>query len=99
MALTLVLLVGAGLLFRTIRHLWDVNPGFDRQQLITFKVGLSPSSTRTPSAPRIAYRQLIERIRRIPGVQAADFTNVVPLSGQENYVPFWVGSQQPASLQ
>ncbi len=38
-ALTLVLLVGAGLLFRTIRHLWDVNPGFDTRNLITFKVG------------------------------------------------------------
>ena len=43
MALTLVLLVGAGLLFRTIRHLWNVNPGFDTQHIITFKVGVSPS--------------------------------------------------------
>jgi predicted permease len=99
MALSLVLLVGAGLLLRTIRDLWDVNPGFDTQHLITLKVGLSPSSTKTPSATRIAYRQLVERIRRIPGVQAADFTNVVPLSRLENYTPFWVGSQQPASPQ
>ena len=36
-ALTLVILVGAGLLFRTIRNLWDVNPGFDTQNLITFR--------------------------------------------------------------
>ena len=47
MALTLVLLVGAGLLFRTIRHLWDVNPGFDTQHVITFKVGVSHSLTKT----------------------------------------------------
>jgi predicted permease len=99
MALTLVLLVGAGLLFQTIRHLWDVNAGFDTQHLITFKVGVSHSLTKTPSNTRIAYQQLIERIRMIPGVQAADFTGSVPLSGQGGYLPFWIGSQKPASLQ
>jgi predicted permease len=98
MALTLVLLVGAGLLFRTIRHLWDVNPGFDTQHVIAFKVGVSHSQTNTPSSTRIAYQQLIERIRQIPGVQAADFTSTVPLSGGST-MPFWIGSQKPASLQ
>ena len=44
-------------------------------------------------------RQLIERIRKIPGVQAAEFTAVVPLSGQGGTMPFWIGSQKPASLQ
>ena len=99
MALTLVLLVGAGLLFQTIRHLWDVNPGFDTQHLISFKVGVSHALTKTPSSTRAAYQQLIERIRQIPGVQAADFTDVVPLSGQGGTMPFWIGSQKPASLQ
>ncbi len=98
-ALTLVLLVGAGLLLRTILHLWNVNPGFDTRNVVTFKVGISHSLTRTPSSTRIAYQQLIERIRQIPGVQAADFTTVVPLSGQSGYLPFWLDSQKPASLQ
>jgi predicted permease len=98
MALTLVLLVGAGLLFRTIQHLWDVNPGFDTQNVITFKVGISHSRTNTPSSTRIAYQQLIERIRQISGVEAADFTSAVPLSGGWT-MPFWIGSQKPASLQ
>jgi predicted permease len=93
-ALTLILLVGAGLLFRTIRHLWDVNPGFDTRNLITFKVGLSPQLTKTPSDTRIACQQLMERIRQIPGVQAADFTNLVPLSGDDNLSPFWIGTHQ-----
>jgi predicted permease len=99
MALTLVLLVGAGLLFQTIRHLWDVNPGFDTQHVITFKVGVSHSLTKTASSKRIAYQQLIERIRKIPGVQAAEFTGAVPLSGQGGTMPFWIGAQKPASLQ
>ncbi|MGA2738248.1 MAG: ABC transporter permease [Bryobacteraceae bacterium] len=98
MALTLVLLTGAGLLFRTIHNLWEVNPGFNTQHIITFKVGLSPSLTKTPSSTRTAYRQLIERIRQISGVQAADLTNLVPLSQQGNAGPFQVGSEAPKSM-
>jgi predicted permease len=99
MAMTLVLLVGAGLLLRTIRHLWDVNPGFDTQHVITFEVGVSPSLTKTAASTHIVYQQLIERIRKIPGVEAADFSDVVPLSGRGGTMPFWVGSQKPTSLQ
>jgi predicted permease len=99
MALTLVLLAGSGLLLRTIRQLWSVNPGFDEHHVLTFKVGLSPSLTRTAATTRIAYRQLLDRIRQIPGVQAADLTNIVPLSDQDNSGPFWLGTQAPASPQ
>jgi predicted permease len=97
-ALTLVLLAGAGLLFRTIRHLGDVNPGFDPHDVITFKVGLSPSLTKTPAAKQLAYKQLVERIRQIPGVQAADLTVLVPLSQDNNSGPFLVGRQESASI-
>jgi predicted permease len=99
MALTLVLLVSAGLLFRTIRHLWRTNPGFDTQHVIAFKVGLSPSVTRTGSGGRTAYLQLLDRIRTIPGIQAADFTMLVPLTDDDNDAPFWIGSQKPAVVQ
>jgi predicted permease len=98
-ALTLVLLVGAGLLFRTILRLRDVNPGFETKNIVTFKVGVSHSLTKTASSTRIAYRQLLERIRQIPGVQAADFTTAIPLTGQGGYLPFWIDSQKPESLQ
>ena len=98
-ALTLVLLVSAGLLFRTIRQLSAVDPGFNTQHIITFKVGVSRSLMKTVESTRIAYQQLIERIRETPGVQAADFTDTVPLSGQGGTIPFWIDSQRPASLQ
>src|SRR5262249_6107550 len=97
-ALTLVLLTGGSLLFRTIQNLWAVDPGFDARHVITFQVGLSPSVTNTPSRERIAYDQLVERIRQIPGVEAADISALVALSRGRNEGPFWVGSQQPASL-
>ncbi len=95
-ALAMVLLSGAGLLFRTIQKLWAVNPGFETQHVITFKVGLSPSTTQTASATRATYRQLTERIRQIPGVESADLTALVPLGRGYNSGPFWVGSHQPA---
>ena len=99
MALTLVLLAASGLLFRTIRYLWQVNPGFNPQRIIAFKVGVSPSLTKTAASTRVAYQQLIERIRNVPGVQAADFTGVVPLTGQGGTMPFWIGSEKPVSIQ
>jgi predicted permease len=97
-ALTLVLLAGAGLLFRTIRHLSSVNPGFDAQQLISFKAGLAPEIARSPQATRAAYQQLLERIEQISGVQAADLTTLLPLSGNDNEVPFWLGPDEPSSV-
>jgi predicted permease len=93
-----VLLIGAGLLFRTIRHLWNVNPGFDTREVITFKAALSPELTKTAPAMRIAYQQMIRRIQAIAGVQSADLTTLVPLSGMDNEIPFWLGPEEPASV-
>jgi predicted permease len=98
-ALTLVLLAGAGLLFRTIRNLSEVSLGFETQNLITFKIGALKSPNRTAAATRIAYQQLSERIRQIPGVRAAEFSDTVPLAGNTGTLPFWIGSSKPASVQ
>ncbi|HLY18733.1 MAG TPA: ABC transporter permease [Bryobacteraceae bacterium] len=97
-SMALILLTGASLLLRTIQNLWRVDPGFDTQGVISFKVGLSPSAFRTPTDTRVSYQQLIERIQRIPYVQAADFTALVPLSQMDNSGPFWVGGRRPASM-
>jgi len=71
--------------FRTIRHLSDVNPGFDIQHITTFQVGVSHSLTKTAPSTRTAYQQLIERIRQIPGVQGADFTGFSSANGGGDY--------------
>jgi len=97
-ALALVILVGAGVLFRSIRSLWRADPGFIAQHTFTFRVGLSPQALETPEAQRNAFRQLTERLREIPGVEAADVTALVPLSQRDNAGPFWVGTDAPASI-
>jgi putative ABC transport system permease protein len=54
---------------------------------------------KTPSSTRTAYRQLLDRIRNIPGVQAADITTSVPLNYQQDTMPFWIDSHKPAEVQ
>ena len=98
MALTIVLLAGGGLLFRSIQRLWRVNPGFEPQHVLTFKVGLSFSAITSPEDTRIAYQQLMQRIREIPGIEAADITALLPFSQQDNSGPFWFGALKPASM-
>jgi predicted permease len=97
-ALTLVLLAGAGLLFRTIQHLWKADLGFESQHVLTFQVGLSPSAINTGAGVRAAYQQLLDRIRQIPGIQGAEITTEVPMTHQMNAIPFWVDSHHPASV-
>ena len=94
-ALALVLLSGAGLLFRSMLNLWAVNPGFDTQHIVSFQVGLSPSLTQTAADRRAVYEQLTNRIRQIPGVEAAALTALVPLGRTYNSGPFWIGPHRP----
>ena len=95
-ALALVLLSGAGLLFRSMVNLWAVNPGFDTEHIVTFQVGLSPAVTQTAAATRAVYEQLTNRVRQIPGIEAAAITALVPLGHNYNSGPFWIGPHRPA---
>jgi predicted permease len=99
LALALVLLVGAGLMIRTIWSLWAVNPGFDPHNVLTFSLALSPAKSTDPSQIRVFYQQLVARLKTVPGVQYAS-PNLfnIPLSGDDNEFPFWLeGQPRPAS--
>jgi putative ABC transport system permease protein len=77
--LSLVLLVGAGLLVKSFARLMNVNPGFDADHLLTFSIGL-PSSA--DSAHQLAfYQQVMERLQSLPGVQAVGAVSRLPLAG------------------
>jgi predicted permease len=74
MAMALILLVGAGLMIRTLVRLWNVNPGFNPQNVIIFDVTPSASLSRqSPEAIRAAYRQMAATIHAVPGVQQVSF--------------------------
>ena len=78
-ALSLVLLVGAGLLFRTFLQLQSVDSGFNSQRALT--VRLSPSGTNFREDPQFIayYKQVEERLRAIPAVEAVGAINTLPL--------------------
>jgi putative ABC transport system permease protein len=83
-ALSLVLLVGEGLLARTFANLIGVVPGFDPRNVLTFQVVLDgPRYDTTPKAAAF-YRDALERIRSLPGVEAAAVINKLPLDWQFN---------------
>jgi predicted permease len=99
MAMALVLLVGAGLLIRTMAHLWTVNPGFNPENLLTFNLSLPPSMmSASPEAVRAAVRDLDAKIASTPGVQAISETwGALPLGFDDENV-FWLdGQPKPAS--
>lgn len=81
-ALSVVLLVGAGLLIRTFVNLNRVEPGFDPKHLLTFQA--TPMGPRYKSSDQTQeyYRQALERLSALPGVESAAVTNVLPLSAQ-----------------
>jgi predicted permease len=71
MAMALVLLVGAGLMCRTLVQLWKVDPGFDPRNLSRFAVTPPPSlKNQSSDAIRAAVRQISARLHSVPGVEA-----------------------------
>ncbi|HET7840094.1 MAG TPA: ABC transporter permease, partial [Terriglobia bacterium] len=100
LALALVLLIGAGLLIRSLTRLWGVDPGFNPRNLLTFNYAF-PSSPRGESADgmRARSRQLEDEIKSIPRVQAAALTwAAFPMNGEDD-TQFWLeGEPKPQSM-
>jgi putative ABC transport system permease protein len=83
-ALSLVILVGAGLLARSFLELWSVDPGIRPKQVLTMEISM-PSTRYGGNNSREQrvnfYRQLIERVEAIPGVESAGAVDSLPLGG------------------
>jgi len=79
-ALAVVLLTGAGLLFRTILRLEAVDPGFRRDHLVVAAVDLPPSRYSKPEDIRAFFERLRESFASIPGVDAVGAAQALPLS-------------------
>jgi predicted permease len=93
LALALVLLVGAGLMIRSLTALWNVNPGFNPHNVLTFDVTLPPGLGQNPSGLRSVLRQMHGVLAAIPGVQAVSMQGgSLPMSG-DSELPFWKEGQ------
>jgi predicted permease len=98
-ALALVLLIGAGLMIRTLGALWNINPGFEPKNVLTFGFAL-PSAMNGASAEsvRAALREVHEKFAAAPGIQAVSFSwGALPLSTDDEWL-FWIdGQPKPAN--
>jgi putative ABC transport system permease protein len=81
LALSLVLLVGSGLLLRSFRLLSNVDPGFDPHNVLTASLQLPEAKYSTPEQQWAFYQQVIDSIRALPGVESAGAADVLPLNG------------------
>jgi predicted permease len=94
MALALVLLIGAGLALRTLVQLWNVDPGFNPRNVLTFGFSLSPSTLRTsPAAIRESFRAAESAVSSTPGIQSVSLSwGAFPMSGDDEWL-FWLDGQ------
>ena len=100
-ALALVLTASAGLMIRTISHLWSVNPGIDPHNVLNFGVAGSPAVHGTPTAVRNGFADTAERLRAIPGVEGVSVMfGGTPLTGSDSELWYWVeGRPKPERSQ
>jgi len=90
-ALSLMLLIGAGLLIRSLWMLRGVNPGFDPDHVITMFLSIPPTKFTTPQQQISFYDRVLRRVQVLPGVQSDGVIDALPLTGG--------GSHQPVQIE
>ena len=80
-ALSLVLLVGAGLMIQSFLRLRQVNIGVDAKNVLTATVILPRAKYREPQQRITFFKQLVDQVRNVPGVESAGATGTLPLNG------------------
>ncbi len=96
-ALALVLLVGAGLLIKSFARLTHVDPGFNPASVVSVEISLPFTRYRDPQQRAEFFRQVIDRIKALPDVQAAGSNYVLPLSGADPSNAFEIEGRPNAS--
>jgi predicted permease len=97
MAMALILLIGAGLMIRTLVHLWGSDPGFNPKNVLTLELS-GPASYKggSPDAIRSAYRQIQDKLASTPGVKAASLSwGAHPMQGDDEDFFWIVGRPKP----
>jgi predicted permease len=80
-ALALTLLVGAGLMIRSMEQLFEVDAGFDPKNVMTMQVSLPQNGYPESAQANALYRQILDETAALPGVRSAAITTILPLAG------------------
>ena len=99
MAMAVVLLIGAGLMLRSLSRLWSVNPGFDPRRVLMFYVALPPAmDNASPAAIRASLLQLHDKLSSLTGVQSVSLLRGALPMWDDSEDPFWIpGRPKPQS--
>jgi predicted permease len=95
MALALVLLVSAGMLGHTLLALSSLYPGFNVHNVIAARFALSPGTLGNPEQVRQAWQDVLDRARRVPGVESVALADIIPMREGENALPYWTTATPP----
>jgi predicted permease len=82
-ALAFILLMGAGLMIQSFRALASVDPGFNPHHLLSMEVSVLGTNEAEPGRRANFYRDLLDRVRALPGVESAGAINHIPLAGDQ----------------
>jgi putative ABC transport system permease protein len=94
-ALSLVLLVGAGLLAKSFLLLREVNPGFSPEHVLITDLSLARTKFPEPQQQQAAFAEIVQRVSEIPGVDAAAVVNPLPLGGRITSGTFFIAGRPP----
>jgi len=97
-ALSLMLLIGAGLLIRSLWMLHKVNPGFQPDHVVTMEISVSNSKFSDPVQQVEYFDRVLERVRTLPGVQSAGLIDSLPLTDDGSIQPILVEGRPPAPM-
>ncbi len=92
-ALSLMLLVGAGLMIRSLWTLHHVNPGFDPNNVVTMSVSVPTGKFTEPAQQISFFNRVLDGVRALPGVQSAGVIDSLPLSDNGSHQPIFVEGQ------
>ena len=97
-AVAVMLLVGAGLLIRSLIELQNTNPGFDANNVLTMSVHLTREKYSTLDKTSNFFQELERRVSGLPGVESVGLVTELALSGQLNDMPFTVEGRPPVTI-
>lgn len=95
-AMSLVLLVCAGLLIKSFARLQSVNPGFEYQRALAVRLGLPPTKYSDGGAAKLFYDSIAPRLQAIPGVDSLGATSALPMTGSTARTEFLISGRPPA---
>jgi predicted permease len=94
-ALAVVLLVSAGMLGRMLVRLASLDPGVNIRNVLTTRIALSPEALTNPAKMRAAWQDVLDRARRLPGVQSVALADIIPMRVGENSLGYWATPAAP----